>query len=302
MAHHPQITLGFEPTTQRLHMLPGIVAMGVTILIWASFALSARTTTGSALGFADVAMIRTLVPLLVFLPFLPARLRMFRNAGLWNCIVISVGAGIPFFALAAHGAGLTSAAHLGALIPGTMPIFVALILWYLIGEKPARVGQIALAVIIAGAFLLIVAQDQLPDWRGICMLLAGSVFWASFSVSAARSGLDPVGCALLIALSSFVFMVLLLGTGVLSLQWGSYSIEEALPFFLVQGLGAGVIASLTYAFAVTRLGPAISATIGALTPVLTACLAVFFLNETLPPLMLLAIGTICTGVILFNRS
>ena len=270
MAHSPDIPLGLEPSSQRLHLLPGFLAMGVTVLIWASFALSARATNGSALGFADVAVIRTLVPLLVFLPFLPARIQMFRKAGLGPCMIISIGAGIPFFALAAHGAGLTSAAHLGALIPGTLPIFVALILWRLTGETPRRSGQGALAVIIAGACLLVVAQGQLPDWRGIALLLCGSLFWSSYSVAAARSGLDPVGCALLIALSSFLIMVALLATGTLTLQWGSYGLDDALPFFLTQGLGAGVIASLTYAYAVTRLGPATCATIGALTPVLTA--------------------------------
>ncbi|WP_420583882.1 DMT family transporter [Ruegeria sp.] len=302
MTYQSSITHGFGLRSQRLDALPGFVAMGVTVLIWASFALSARATNGSALGFADVGVIRALVPMIVFLPFLPSRIDMIRKAGLPHCATIGIGAGIPFFALAVNGGSLTSAAHVGALIPGIMPVFVALILWRLTGAKPGLRGLSALAGIIAGAVLLAMDQSEVSDWRGIGLLLCGSLFWASYSVAAARSGLDPVGCALVISLSSCLVMVLLLASGTVTLQFGSYSPKEALPFVLTQGLGAGVVASLTFAFAVTRIGPTTCATIGALTPVLTALLAVPVLHETLPPMTLLAVVVICVGVILFNRQ
>lgn len=85
------------------------------------------------------------------------------------------------------------------------------------------------------------------------------------------------------------------------LTWGSYAITAALPYLLVQGVAVGVIASLSYAFAIARLGPDRCAGIGAVTPALTALLGALLLGEPLTPLTLGAVAAICAGVVIFNR-
>ncbi|MFW2589851.1 DMT family transporter [Sagittula sp. SSi028] len=280
--------------------LIGIAAMALTVLIWAAFALTTRATAASPLAFGDVALARALVPGLVFLPFLPARLKMIRRAGWRCCAVIAVGAGIPFFALAVTGGALTSAAHVAALIAGMAPVGVAILMRLLTGTSPSRRGMLALCVITGGALLLIVAQGQALPWQGAAALLCASLFWAAYTIAMRVSGLDPVGCALVIALPSSALMLGLVATGTVPTNWGQYSLIQALPFVLVQGLGVGVIASVTYGFAIMRLGAERCATMGAAAPALAALMAIPLLSEPLSLVTLAGIVLIGAGVAAFN--
>ena len=66
---------------------------------------------------------------------------------------------------------------------------------------------------------------------------------------------------------------------------------------LVQGLGVGVVSTLSYATAIARLGPARSAVIGSLAPVLASLGAVPLLGEILTPAIALGVGIDPTTVI-----
>ncbi|MEO0358799.1 MAG: EamA family transporter, partial [Pseudomonadota bacterium] len=76
---------------------------------------------------------------------------------------------------------------------------------------------------------------------------------------------------------------------------GAVTWADALPFILIQGFAVS-LASLTFAFAIRRLGPGLVTTIGSLTPVVTAFLAIPILGEPLTVLIGVAIGLICLGV------
>lgn len=284
-------------------LLQGYAAMALTVVVWAGFALSARATSGSPLAFADVAMIRALVPTLIFLPFLPSRWSMIRRAGPVACTTIAVGAGLPFFWLAATGGAATSAAHVGALIAGTVPISAAILTTIISRRLPSAASSMALGLILLGAVLLIVAQPHsgAGTAKGIGLLLMASVSWAAYTLALKTARMDPIACGITIAIPSTLAMAVLMGLGLAPSHFGQFTFQDALPFIAAQGVGVGVIASLTYAFAISRIGAAQSAALGSLAPALTAVIAVPLLHETLTPLMLLAILTICMGVFLASR-
>ncbi|MGJ8545956.1 MAG: EamA family transporter [Sulfitobacter sp.] len=280
----------------------GYAAIAVTVLVWAGFALTTRAMGASALSFADVALIRSGVPALLFLPFLPARLPLLRALPLRNWIMITAGAGLPFFWLAAQGAALTSATHVGALIAGTIPLSVALITATASRKLPPLSVLAALGVIAAGVAVLIAGSGAAGSLPGAGLLLMASLLWAFYTLGLRGSGLDPVGCALVVALPSALLLLALIGAGALPSSLAQSDLNSILPYLLVQGLGVGVIANLTYALAISRLGPAKSAAIGALAPALAAVLAVPLLHEPLPLISMLAVALICTGVMLANRQ
>ncbi|ASJ72036.1 DMT family transporter [Granulosicoccus antarcticus] len=288
------------PTPER-RQLSAYVAMLVTVLIWAGFALTTRASGASALAFGDIAFLRALVPSLIFLPFLPSRIGMIRQAGIGNCTAMTVGAGVPFFWLAILGGSVTSAAHVGALIAGVVPIFVAGLSWLMTGVKPSRQAICALAIIFLGALFLIAPAGAQSHWMGVCALLLASLLWASYTIAMKRSRLDPIACGIVIALPSFGLITILLLTGIVASNWGNYTVAQALPFVLIQGIAVGVVASLTYAFAISQLSAGRCATLGSVAPALTVLLAVPVLNESLTLLTALAVITICAGVILFNK-
>ena len=292
---------GLGPRQIPLRPLVGYLAIAVTVLVWAGFALSTRAASGAQLTFGDVALIRSGIPALFFLPFLPKRIAVLRQLPARRWLMIAAGAGLPFFWLAAMGGAQTSATHVGALIAGTTPVSVAVLTWVIYRQRPAV--MLPLGIILVGVAALIGASGNLAagSLTGVALLLSASLFWGCYTLGLRGSGLDPIGCALVLALPSTLVLLPLLATGVLPSNLTQVRLAEAMPFILAQGVGVGLVSSLTYAIAIARLGVAKCAAIGSLAPAIAAVLAVPLLHEALTLGTILAVLIICAGVMLANR-
>ena len=292
---------GLGPRQIPLRPLVGYLAIAVTVLVWAGFALSTRAASGAQLTFGDVALIRSGIPALFFLPFLPKRIAVLRQLPARRWLMIAAGAGLPFFWLAAMGGAQTSATHVGALIAGTTPVSVAVLTWVVYRQRPAVL--LPLGVILVGVAALIGASGNLAagSLTGVALLLSASLLWGCYTLGLRGSGLDPIGCALVLALPSTLVLLPLLATGVLPSNLTQVRLAEAMPFILAQGVGVGLVSSLTYAIAIARLGVAKCAAIGSLAPAIAAVLAVPLLHEALTFGTILAVLIICAGVMLANR-
>lgn len=179
---------------------------------------------------------------------------------------------------------------------------VALIVWLRTGQLPTITKASALAVILLGVGLLILGSGDLASGSlvGVGLLLLASMFFGAYTLGLRGSGLDPIGCTLVLSIPSVLVLMPLMASGILTSNFGAFSFSEALPFILTQGVGVGVVASMSYATAVTFLGPEKSAAIGSLAPGLAAILALPVLGETLSIASVFAILTICAGVMLSN--
>ena len=292
---------GFGPRQIPLRPLVGYLAIAVTVLVWAGFALSTRAASGAQLTFGDVALIRSGIPALFFLPFLPKRVAVLRWLPAHRWLTIAAGAGLPFFWLAAMGGAQTSATHVGALIAGTTPVSVAVLTWVIYRQRPAVL--MPLGIILVGVAALIGASGNLAagSLTGVALLLSASLLWGCYTLGLRGSGLDPIGCALVLALPSTLVLLPLLATGVLPSNLTQVRLAETMPFILAQGVGVGLVSSLTYAIAIARLGVAKCAAIGSLAPAIAAVLAVPLLHETLTLGTILSVLIICAGVMLANR-
>ena len=292
---------GLGPQQIPLRPLVGYLAIAVTVLVWAGFALSTRAASGAQLTFGDVALIRSGIPALFFLPFLPKRIAVLRQLPARRWLMIAAGAGLPFFWLAAMGGAQTSATHVGALIAGTTPVSVAVLTWVIYRQRPAVL--LPLGIILVGVAALIGASGNLAagSLTGVALLLSASLLWGCYTLGLRGSGLDPIGCALVLALPSTLVLLPLLAAGVLPSNLTQVRLAEAMPFILAQGVGVGLVSSLTYAIAIARLGVAKCAAIGSLAPAIAAVLAVPLLHEALTFGTILAVLIICAGVMLASR-
>jgi drug/metabolite transporter (DMT)-like permease len=285
--------------------LAGYGAIVVVVAIWAGFALSIRAIGASPLAPADVALIRFGLPAILLLPFLPSRLAALRRVRAGDAAMVVAGAGLPFFFIATAGGAATSATHVGALIAGTSPLSVAILGRALEGRRIGAARWRAIAIILAGVAALVLPQagvSPMAMTTGTGLLLLASLLWGSYTLGLRRTGLDAIGCTLLLSLPSLAFLVIAILTGAVETHIGQFSLAQAAPFLLVQGLGVGVVASLAYAFAIARLGPARSAVIGSLAPALACLLAVPLLGEELTPAILIGVAAITAGVVRANRS
>jgi uncharacterized membrane protein len=95
---------------------------------------------------------------------------------------------------------------------------------------------------------------------------------------------------------------LLVGLGVVDSHVGHFTVANAMPFLLAQGLGVGVISSLSYALAIRHLDTPRCSAIGSLAPALACLGAVPLLGESLTLTVACGIAVITAGVILANRA
>jgi len=102
----------------------GLMAMGVTLLIWASFFISLRASSQSALTIGDIALLRFLPAALVFGWLTLPKAKKIQQTPKRYLLAIALGAGLPFLLLAANGLRYAPVADGASLIPGILPLFV----------------------------------------------------------------------------------------------------------------------------------------------------------------------------------
>lgn len=214
-----------------------------------------------------------------------------------------IGAGIPFFWIAALGGAETSAAHVGALIAGTAPISVSLLSYFIEKVRYSAHQIIGLCIIIAGVLLLVGTTSITCHGniiKGTALLLTGSMLWGFNTIGIRRSRLDALSNTMLLALPSFLVLIVLLSVGVIHTSLTHIDHRILLPYILIQGIGVGIVSSLTYAIAISRIGATRSAVIGSLSPTLTTIAAVPLLGESLTMGIGIGITSITAGVVLAN--
>jgi len=89
-------------------------------------------------------------------------------------------------------------------------------------------------------------------------------------------------------LSGFI-MLILISSGMVESEIGRFSLQQALPFIVIQGFGIGVVATVCFSYAINQLGASLASLLGSVSSVITAFLAVPIFGESL---LLLIIGGI----------
>ncbi|MFN3399141.1 MAG: EamA family transporter [Ferrovibrio sp.] len=291
----------------------GAGAALATVLLWAAGLVATRFGVTGALSVWDVIFLRMLLPALLLLPILLPLLRapaaLVRNGvnPLWF-IVMMAGAGLPFMLISSTGMFFAPAAHAGALMPGSMPLFAALLAVLLLGERfntQRRLGTLLmlLGAIAVGGWQVIAGleSESMGDtWRGDLMFVFCGALWASYTIALKKTGIGIWQAAALVYASAFILYA------PIYLLWLDSRILQA-PVFevgvqLVQSVASGLLSMAAYGFAVRRLGPAPAAAFAALTPALTALLAVPLLGEWPDTVTWIGIIAVSLGVALANGA
>ncbi|MEV8239529.1 DMT family transporter [Microbacterium testaceum] len=283
--------------------LIGVAALSGVVALWSAFALSTRAIEGAGLTTGDAAILRFAVPALLLTPWIPRTLRAVRCAGA-GALGLVLLAGLPHFLLFAWGAELTSAGLIGLLVPGTVPLFVTLLLFLRHRTPVSRRRLGALAAIVVGVAASAILRGGAADLGGIAVLLAAGLVWALYTVGLASLRLDLVSVIVVISVTSAIVALALAVTGVLPshLLAGTLPAPQIATYALVQGVGTGLLSTACYVLAVKHLGSSLASSAGALSPVLTAVVAVPLLNEPLTAGLAVALALIVSGVALFHLA
>jgi len=197
-----------------------------------------------------------------------------------------------------------SASDVGAVMIGTMPVFVAVFSSLINGEQFDRtriIGLIAVVIGVAG-----IAAHGLFDfasgaWRGHVLFLLGAAMFASYTVTFRRTGIGPWHGAAIINFYSLViitpFYFLVSGAHLLSAAPSDVIVQA-----VIQGLVAGIVALFFFGEAVRRLGASRAAVLGSFTPVVAALLGMPLLGEFPSRPTWLAVIAVSVGVVLASGA
>ena len=215
--------------------------------------------------------------------------------------------GLLYALLCYAGFFFAPAAHASVLMPGSLPLWTALLAAALLGERIPAARALGLACILAGgllvggAGLLAALAGGGEVWKGDLIFIGASFCWSMYGVLARRFGLDPVRAT--IAISVFALLAylptfaLLVATGVLPTRLGAAPWGEIVFQMLFQGVGSVVISGITFVQMVRAFGPVKSTMITALVPGLSALGAVIFLGEPLGWNLLAGLALVTAGIL-----
>jgi len=301
----------------------GIAAAVVTVVVWTAFIVIARASAGRSLTPFDITFARIFGASLVLLPWgawLVAKQRragdrdfgsLFGLSPLPLRITAAIGAiaGVAYAVLAYAGFFYAPAAHASVLMPGSLPLWTALLAAWVLRDRitPMRAAGLVLIVlgdlVVGGRSLLHAWGGGSEVWKGDLLFMSAAFCWGSYSVIARKNGLDAVRAT--IALTAFACLTFLPAYGLLALAGVVHSNIGTAPWsefafqMLFQGVGSVVISGITFTRMVQHFGPVRSTMITALVPGLSALGAVVFLGEPLY-LNLIAGLLLVTAGILFG--
>lgn len=299
----------------------GIAAAVVTVAIWTGFIVIGRASAGHTLLPFDIALLRILGAGAVLLPWgwvLARRagpdgrsLAGFSPLPLRPTVLTGLFGGLVYAILCYAGFFYAPAAHAAVLMPGSLPLWTALLAVPLLGERITAARALGLGCIVAGDLVvggsgLLSAFDGGQVWKGDLIFMSAAFCWSTYSVLARRFGLDPVRATIAITVFAFVIYVpafaLLAGSGLLPTRLGQAPWGEIAFQALFQGVGSVVISGITFVQMVRVFGPVRSTMITALVPGLSALGAVLLLGEPLGLNLLAGLALVTAGILFGVRA
>jgi drug/metabolite transporter (DMT)-like permease len=228
-----------------------------------------------------------------------------RLGPVWFAVLVA-GAGAPYVVVVTWGLTFAPAAHGGALLPGTMPTFVAVLSVALLRDRLDRGQVVGLALTLTGAGALLgseIARAGLSDAQpiGDALFLLAAFLWACSTLAMKRGGLTPLHGTAVVAVASLILYLppylVLAGGHALALPLA----ESAFHGFY-QGVMTSVVSLIAYMRGIALLGPARGSAFSALVPVLAAVLAIPLLGEWPTPMTWVAVTLTAAGVVLASGA
>ena len=283
----------------------GIFAAVVTVFIWTSFILLARASAdesrGGVLNPFDLAFCRIFGSAIILLPLgrlmvLRDRAKGEKNSCLFGFSPLPLGftlvaglfAGLLQPLLVYNSFVFAPAVHASVLLPGSLPMWTALLAFLILGERLTRWRVLSLSLIFCGVGLvggqsLLHALYGGDTWKGDLLMIMGSICWATYSVLVRKHRVEAVRATIALATFAFILYVpayLALTAG----DWKSSRLLDAswteIAFQMIaQGWCTVVIAGIAFTKMISYFGPVRSTMITALVPGLSALGAVVLLGE-----------------------
>ncbi|MEM7545237.1 MAG: DMT family transporter [Pseudomonadota bacterium] len=291
-----------DTTDRPLSLFWGYVGIMTAVIIWAGWIIATREAMLSKHQPLDVALLRYVTPALLLAPIWWRKGVFPKGENIWLLLIMTAGWGGPFVLLISQGMKTVEASLFGPLVPGLLPMVVAL--WEkLVEGRRIRPGRLVGLAFITAAVALILGPAALAGdsdflW-GAPWLLAACAGWSAFTIAYRRTGLTGIEAAAYVCLYSTPFLLLAALTFGTTLD--EFTVSEVVWQVIIQGVLSGTVAFGAYGFAIKGLGLARASAFTSLVPVMAAIGGFLILGEVVGIAGWAASACACIGVLLVNR-
>lgn len=285
----------------------GILCGLLTAIIWGVQSVVSRHAMLIDMTPADVTILRFVSAAAVLLPWALRNMRPFPVGSLgWpRAWVMALLIGPLYSLILVGGAHFAPALHSSIISPGLIPVFTALLIFLVTGERAGRMRLTGLGIIVLGIGVfsrdaLAMAPSRPDAWIGDLLFVLIAFLWSIFGLLARRWGASSLEITAASCILSVPLLVIVALT--LPIHMARMPFAEILLQALYQGVLVGVVALYLYARTVATLGAAKATLFLPLVPVATAAASALLLAETPSPTELAGMAIVVTGMLVAFRS
>jgi drug/metabolite transporter (DMT)-like permease len=285
-----------KPTTSEY--LRGALYAIAAVSMWAGWVVAARLGVKTSLTPWDITAIRFGVAGMILLPYLLKKGFAIDRLGGWGVAAIMAGGGAPMVLISYIGLLFAPARHAASLYTGLLPLNVAILAALVLGEAFTVTKRIGLALIVPGALGIVWSAGAMigsPQNIGHVLFIGAGMMSAGYFVAMRKGRLNGLHAAAIAAVGSLIayipIYVIATGASLADAPWRDVAMQA-----FVQGLLTSVISQVLFGRAVNILGASRSAAFAALSPAITALLAIPILGEWPATIDWIAILLISCGV------
>jgi drug/metabolite transporter (DMT)-like permease len=245
-------------------------ALGAATIWGATLALTRLGVTQeeAAFGPHDMVLLRFAGPAVLLLPVAWRSLKRLRDLAAARLLTLLAGGGAPFVLMVGTGLQQAGSADAGALLPGTLPLWVAAASLLAGQQGPALEGRQVLGLALMALAVPLVAGPALlagDAWLGTGLLLLAAWLAAGYTLALRQSGLAPLEATALVSLASLLaFLPLYL-----------FALEPALP----RAHWADVVLQAAWQGGVSGIAAPVAFAFAALSPLAAALLGLVLMGE-----------------------
>jgi drug/metabolite transporter (DMT)-like permease len=279
----------------------GLLCALAAALIWSGFILVSRVGGISELTPYDIIAIRYVTCSAILLPIWLYFYRF--NLLSWRYVITALIGGLAYAIFTFKGFKLSSALHGGILLPGLIPVFVAITSRILVGAKLSGSKALGLGLIVTAITALFISEvlkaGSLP--LGDVYFVMAAFCWGLYSVIINKWAISPwqATCSLAF-ITSIIYLplyVAFLPKNILNADMSDVVLQ-----MFYQGFLASIIQMLLYVKAVKIIGAQGMGSFMALVPVLAGLFGIVILNEPYTEFLWLALVLVSLGVWISNRG
>lgn len=280
-----------SPTVQ------GYIFTVITMLIWGSFSLLSRLSAKWQIQVWDILALRFGLAALILLPILIYK-KDYRFLFDYRAVILACVGSIGYCVFVYSGFFYAPVVHGVVLLNGLFPVFTA-ILSYLFLKQPfdsnskLSIAIISITVLLMGGLMLQTGQHFN---QGAIFFIGSAMCWAVFSILLKRWTFTAWQAMVSLAVWSAVLYLpiyaILVEPQFSAVAWQHLAVQGLFHSVIVV-----IVATLSYAKAVEKIGVLKAGTIANIAPFAAAVVAVPLLNEPLNRVMLCGLIGMAVGAL-----